>query len=624
MSTGRIQVNAILLPDGTVLAAGGSVNNEAPDVPGRNADIYDPAAGAFRSGGTASYSRLYHSTAVLLPDATVATLGSNPGDRGKYLPAIEIYTPPYLYDANDVPITSARPAVTGLSPSPVNYGATFTVTYTSASPISSAVLVRPGSTTHAFDMDQRLVGLCGPSPQPPCTGAGSLSLAAPPNGNVAPPGFYMLFLLDASGVPSRAAWVELAPWTTTPAHGTIDSPAADVSITAGGTVSFGTSATAAKYSWVFPGGTPATSTARNPGNVTFGSQGCYEVSLTLVDSSNNSDPSPPTRMIGVNPTTANFDISVSPPSITVEPGGSATYTVTLTPRSGFTGNVSLAVSSEVGYPAGVSSGGFAPATISGSGSSTLTMNTTTSAAPYAVSLSVQGTSGSLIHTASTTLLINLPPPQGLTAAAADSQVSLDWQAVTGATGYRVERSLTAGGPYQTIACPTDSTYVDTGLTDGTTYYYVTSAVYASGPNAGGASIDSTEIAAMPPCPVPVYSGALGGSKSLTGDVVWSWDAGGATAFDLVQGDLMALQSSGGDFTAAVGALPAGEVACLASGATGLSLTDPYGAPPAGDASFTLLRAVATACPAHGTLDDGSATQAGGRDAPIAAAAGACP
>ena len=99
MSTGRIQMNAVILPNGKILAEGGSVNNEAPDTPGKTADLYDPVSNTMGSAGTAAYSRLYHSTALLLPDATVLSMGSNPGNRGSYQPAIEIYTPSYLYDA---------------------------------------------------------------------------------------------------------------------------------------------------------------------------------------------------------------------------------------------------------------------------------------------------------------------------------------------------------------------------------------------------------------------------------------------------------------------------------------------------------------------------------------------
>jgi hypothetical protein len=183
MSTGRIQMNAIILPDGKVLAEGGSLNNESADPAGKCADLYDPATNSFTSAGTASYSRLYHSTALLLPDATVASMGSNPGPRGNYDPAIEIYTPAYLFDANDHLITN-RPSITGIAvqgnPTQViGYNSPFSVTYTSSSPIKSAVLVRPGSSTHAFDMEQRLIGLCGPG-QPSCAGSGTLSLTSPP------------------------------------------------------------------------------------------------------------------------------------------------------------------------------------------------------------------------------------------------------------------------------------------------------------------------------------------------------------------------------------------------------------------------------------------------------------
>ena len=205
LSSGRIQLNATLLPNGKVLIEGGSLNNESPSPAGKHADLYDPIANTIGSAGTAAYSRLYHSVSILMPDATVAVIGSNPSNRGSYEPTVEFYTPTYLFDAGDQRITGSRPSVTG-APAVVGYGASFAVTYTGASSIASAVLMRPGSSTHANDMDQRLVGLCGPSPQPACTGSsGTLTLQSPPNGNIAPPGYYMLFLLNAAGVPSVGA-----------------------------------------------------------------------------------------------------------------------------------------------------------------------------------------------------------------------------------------------------------------------------------------------------------------------------------------------------------------------------------------------------------------------------------
>lgn len=624
MSTPRIQMNAVLLPNGNVLAEGGSAVDDSPDTGGKSADLYDPAAGIMRSAGTSSFSRLYHSVAILLPDATVASLGSNPGDRGKYLGRIEIYTPPYLYDADDRLITADRPAISSVSPAVLGYGGTLTVDYSAVSAVSSAVLVRPGSTTHAFDMDQRVIGLCGASPQPPCAGAGSLSLTMPPNGNLAPPGFYMLFLLDAAGVPSKAAWIELAPLTAAPPDGTIASPASDVTVGAGGTVFFDTASIASKYAWVFPGGVPSTSSAKTPGNVAFPNAGVYRASLTVIDASNNSDASPPTRDVTVLPTSPDFEVSVTPASRSVVPGGTATYTVTVTPLAGFGGAVWFNANSEGGLPAGVTSGGFVPDILPGSGTTTLTMNTTTAALPYAVTVTIKGTSGSVVRSTSATLLVTLPPPDPVTAAVSDSAVTLSWPAVPGAAAYRVSRSPYSGGPYQSVGCPSGTTFTDSGLSNGTTYHYVVSSTFTGGPNGGGAGAHGTEIAVTPPCAVPAYAGRLAAAKPGPGDVLWTWSAGGAAAFELVRGDLDELRSSGGDFTAALAALPAAEAACLADDTTGFSLADPYGPPAPGRGYFTLLRAVTISCAASGSFDEGQASQAAGRDAGIGASPRACP
>src|SRR5262245_48319584 len=499
MSTGRVQMNAIILPNGKILAEGGSLNNEVPNTPGKTADLYDQVSNTMGSAGTAAFSRLYHSTALLLPDATVVSMGSNPSLRGRYEPAIEIYTPSYLYDANDHLITTDRPRITGLSFSgPIHYGMPFSVSYTSTSPISSAVLIRPGSATHAFDMDQRLIGLCGDTS--PCSASGNtLSLTTPPDGSIAPPGYYMLFLLDSAGVPSKAWFIQLTPnsYSLVPPRGEITTPSGDMTITAGSAINFGTNTSAANYSWVFPGGSPATSTAQNPGNVTFSTYGTYTVSLTVINATGNSDPNPPTRTIEVLPTSPDFDITVGPAAQEVVPGGSTTYTVTVTPESGFTGTVNLSVGSISGFPTGITSGGFSPPSITVGGSSTLTMQTSTATVPYALSLTITGTSGTITHTASTTLLVDLEPPAGLIAVAGDAQVSLSWPASVGASGYHVKRARVDGGPYETFACPSGTSVVDTGLVNGTTYYYTVSAAYTGGQNGGGESADSVQVSATP-------------------------------------------------------------------------------------------------------------------------------
>ena len=199
MSEARVELNAVILPNGKVLALGGSVNDEDMATLSLNADLYDPASNTFSSAGANASQRLYHSVALLVPDGTVWVAGGNP-QRGTYNNTMEIYQPPYLFNADGT--TAIRPSITS-APSSISYGNSFSVTTPDAANISSVVLVRNGTVTHAFGMDQREVGLSFTA------GSGTLTVTAPPNGNIAPPGYYMLFLLNNSGVPSMAAFVQL-------------------------------------------------------------------------------------------------------------------------------------------------------------------------------------------------------------------------------------------------------------------------------------------------------------------------------------------------------------------------------------------------------------------------------
>src|SRR6202035_1351662 len=145
------------------------------------------------------FPRLYHSVALLLPDATVWFAGGNPS-HGTYVQQMEIYQPPYLFNADGSLAT--RPSISS-APSNINYGNTFTVQTPDAASISAVVLVRNGAVTHSFGMDQREVGLSFTA------GTASLNVTAPPDSNIAPPGYYMLFLLNNSGVPSVATFVQI-------------------------------------------------------------------------------------------------------------------------------------------------------------------------------------------------------------------------------------------------------------------------------------------------------------------------------------------------------------------------------------------------------------------------------
>ncbi|HEY6320603.1 MAG TPA: galactose oxidase-like domain-containing protein [Thermoanaerobaculia bacterium] len=199
MVKGRVELNATILPDGKVLVSGGSVNDEDNATAVKEAQLYDPQSNTFSSASTMELPRLYHSNTLLLPDATVVSLGGNP-ERKTYQPEIEIYSPPYLFKADGTP--AKRPAITGAAPK-IYYGARFAVRSPEAGNVKSVVLIRAGAPTHAFDMEQRLVGLAFTA------GKGVLRATAPANGNLAPPGYYLLFILNAEGVPSVARFVHL-------------------------------------------------------------------------------------------------------------------------------------------------------------------------------------------------------------------------------------------------------------------------------------------------------------------------------------------------------------------------------------------------------------------------------
>jgi hypothetical protein len=199
MSEARIDMNAVILPNGEVLALGGSADDEDASTASLNADLYDPMSNTFTSAGANAYPRLYHSVALLLPNATVWLAGGNPS-FGVYQQEMEIYQPAYLFNPDGTMAT--QPTITS-APSSISYGNTFSVTTPNAASISSVVLVRNGTVTHAFGMDQREVGLSFTA------GSGTLTVTAPPNGEIAPPGYYMLFLVNNAGVPSVADFVQV-------------------------------------------------------------------------------------------------------------------------------------------------------------------------------------------------------------------------------------------------------------------------------------------------------------------------------------------------------------------------------------------------------------------------------
>ena len=229
MTYGRYQHNLVVLADGQVLAIGGSADVDQADLNGAlPAELWNPQTQTWTTVAALSNPRMYHSTALLLPDATVLAAGGGRWSTAKDYATAEIYSPPYLFKG-------ARPTITS-APSSAAYAGTMTVQTPDAAGIASVALVGLGSVTHTLDMDQRYVPLSFTA------SGGALSVQAPVDPNLAPPGYYMLFIVNGNGVPSVASIVQLARVpdsqppavsVTTPAAGdTLSGTAANLAATA--------------------------------------------------------------------------------------------------------------------------------------------------------------------------------------------------------------------------------------------------------------------------------------------------------------------------------------------------------------------------------------------------------
>lgn len=194
MHHARRHLNATLMADGQVLVTGGTsspgFNSAAQAV--TIAEIYNPATNVWTEVAPQAMPRVYHSTAVLLPDARILIGGGGrpAPDAGVDNPNVQIYSPPYLFNG-------PRPVIDN-APSAVSWGETFNIDMADANAITGVNFIRLGATTHAFNQTQSINQLDF------TVTAGGLSITAPNNPNLAPPGQYMLFVL-ADGVPSEAA-----------------------------------------------------------------------------------------------------------------------------------------------------------------------------------------------------------------------------------------------------------------------------------------------------------------------------------------------------------------------------------------------------------------------------------
>jgi hypothetical protein len=207
MAFGRRQHNLTVLADGTVLATGG--NSSGAGLVDLNAGVYpaeqwNPATGQWRTLAPMQITRQYHSTALLLPDGRVLSSGGGicgTCDQVGYLAKnAEIFSPPYLFQADGT--LAPRPTIDA-APASTSYDVAMEIATGNPASIRKVALVRLGAVTHSDNMEQRYIPLSFTA------GATSITATAPANANVAPPGPYMLFIIDANGVPSVSRMVSV-------------------------------------------------------------------------------------------------------------------------------------------------------------------------------------------------------------------------------------------------------------------------------------------------------------------------------------------------------------------------------------------------------------------------------
>ena len=187
--------NTTVMADGRVFVNGGSaVDNELTGV-SYTSTIWSPTTGQWTTGATAKIARLYHSTALLLPDGSVLTAGGGANGPVTNLNA-EIYYPRYLFKTDGSGQPAPRPTI-ATSPAAVNVGQQFGVTIAGADTITRVTLVRTGSVTHSFNHDQRYMGLSFTQ------NGQALSIKLPTSRSNLLPGYYLLFVFKGR-VPSVA------------------------------------------------------------------------------------------------------------------------------------------------------------------------------------------------------------------------------------------------------------------------------------------------------------------------------------------------------------------------------------------------------------------------------------
>ncbi len=238
LNRARFYVNNVVLPDGGIVVVGGGVGADyrTPDSPGnyyvgepappagetipdppeelRQVELRRPGEQSWRLGAAQREWRTYHSTAWLLPDGRIVSAGDDGHPKAiASRDDAEFFWPPYLFDGDDCALRPVIRAVGATAPpaagarqwASLGYGERFGIFSDHGQPGMQAVLVAPAATTHGVDMNQRLV----PLEVDDTVVQGGVNVTMPANANIAPPGYYMLFVIGPDGTPSQARWVHV-------------------------------------------------------------------------------------------------------------------------------------------------------------------------------------------------------------------------------------------------------------------------------------------------------------------------------------------------------------------------------------------------------------------------------
>ena len=300
MQFSREHTNVVLLADGTVLVVGGRGGDRIP----KHAELFDPVTETWSQMAAQVAQRAYHSTAVLLPDGRVLSAGGGDGDRLTG----EIYSPPYLFKGG-------RPTIASVAPSSLGYDQAFTISTPDAGSIGRVALIKPGVASHGVNVDQRYVDLEF------TVDGGTVSATSPADPNLAPPGWYMLFIVNSSGVPSVASWVHVV-------NGRMDGPTCT------------------------PSAPTVTATPTQGPPVQAGTTVAYTVSVK----NNDSAPCTPSSF-GLQATApVGWQSIFTAPSLTVAPGAAGTTTLNVTSAPSAPGPyTTVATAAKTGRPSDAAS-----------------------------------------------------------------------------------------------------------------------------------------------------------------------------------------------------------------------------------------------------------------------------